>query len=274
MQNLSSAVRSGFCLALLAACSASPPRDPAQASSTDSEASEKPAESAGDDASEATPLAPASASVESDDRDSSPPRTEADEALEMPASCSATSSGLCTPPEAFVRAACKRSSVELALAMFKKSTPWTRAYLRLRTEAWYTGSRLAAPVQLELDEEVLIVADRGGGRAGQAQIVGASSYDVYRWDGKCASVMADEVTLRRPSMPRAAPIPWRRLGDETRAMLLKSSDIKLRQTLARERCSEDSSALRCTEATDALTQQIAGYVRRGGKLADPELVLR
>ena len=258
-----------FCLVLLAACSARAPEDPTHARSTAPELVETPAETPADEA----PLSPASSSVESSEGSPVAPSAEATE-LELPVSCTPTSSGICTPPESFVRTACSRSSVELALAMFRKSTPWTRAYLRLRTEAWYTGNRLAAPVQFELDEEVLIVADRGAGRAGKAQIVGASSYDVYRWDGRCASLMADEVTLRRPPVPRAAAIAWRRLGDETRQLLLKNPGIKSRHGLVRTRCSEDSTAPRCTEATDALSQHIATYVRRGGEIPDPKLVLR
>jgi hypothetical protein len=265
---VASGILSGGLLLLVAACGATSQSEPSRSASPapDSETpAEAPSESAG--------LSAASSNDESAESGSESPSSEAPE-LELPLSCTPTSSGLCTPPDSFVRAACSKSSVELALAMFRKATPWTRAYLRLRTEAWYTGNRRAAPVQLELDEEVLIVADRGADRAGGAQIVGASSYDVYRWDGRCASLMADEVTLRRPPLPRAAAIPWRRLGDETRQALLKNPGIKRHQGVVRQRCSEDSTAQRCTEAADALTQLIAGYVRRGGELPEPKLVLR
>jgi hypothetical protein len=200
-----------------------------------------------------------------------PPEAEAAE-LDVPTECATPGSKPCLPPTAFVEQLCKARSVDLALTMFRRTTPWTRAYLRRNMEAWYTATRLTSPVQLVLDEEVIVIASRTG--ASGAVVVGGGSYDVYRWDGKCVSVMADEVTLRRPPIPGAAPIAWKALSEPTRDALLGDRGIKFRRDVARDRCSADGASPKCEEANNSLGQLIADYVRRGGKLPDPRLSAR
>ena len=223
-------------------------------------------------------LEPAAAGSDDSEADSvaaQPEEAQTEEAapLEIPTDCAASDAKICTPPADFVKQLCQAKSADLALSMFRKATPWTRAYLRRNMEAWYTGVRLASPVQLVLDEEVIVIASRTGGSGG-IQVSGSGSYDVYRWDGKCVSVMADEVTLRRPPIPESAPIAWKALTEPTREALLGDRGIKFRRDLERDRCSADSSAPRCTEATAALIRLIADYVRKGGKLPDARLTAR
>jgi len=193
-------------------------------------------------------------------------------ALEIPTECATSGAKVCTPPTPFVAKLCQSKSADLALSMFRKTTPWTRAYLRRDMEAWYTGARHSSPVHLVLDEEVIVVASRSGGSNG-VQVSGSGSYDVYRWDGRCVSVMADEVRLRRPPVP-AAPIVWQSLTEATREALLDDHGIKVRRNQQHDRCLKDSSAPRCTEATAALVRVIAEYVRKGGKLPDARLAAR
>ena len=156
--------------------------------------------------------------------------------------------------------------------MFRQSTPWTRAYMGRRTEAWYMGARHSAPVQMALDEEIIVLAIRGGGTGG-IQVSGSGSYDIYRWDGQCASVMADEVRLRRPPVPGSAPIVWQSLSEATHEALLDDRGVKVRRDQQQESC-KDSSDHRCTKATAALTRAIADYVRKGGKLPAARLTPR
>jgi hypothetical protein len=194
-------------------------------------------------------------------------------ALEMPAECATSGAKICTPPTTFVDKLCHSKSADLALSMFRKSTPWTRAYVRREMDAWYMGARHSSPVKLAFNEEVIVVESRSGGSSG-IQVSGSGSYDVYRWDGQCVSVMADEVSLRRPPVAESAPIAWNSLNDATRGALLDDRGIKSRHEQQRDRCSADSSAPRCTEATAALNHMIADYVRRGGKLPDARLAAR
>ena len=135
------------------------------------------------------------------------------------------------------------------------------------------GARHSSPVQMGVDEEVILLATGGGGTGG-IQVSGSGSYDIYRWDGQCASVMADEVRLRPPPAPASAPIPWQSLSEATREALLDDRGIKLRLDHRQDRCESDSSAHRCTEATVALTRAIADYVRKGGKLPPARLTPR
>jgi len=206
-----------------------------------------------------------------------PPRSDAREqkpsALEIPTECATSSAKICTPPTAFVAKLCQWRSPDVALSMFRKGTPWTRAYMSRRTEAWYMGARHSAPVQMTVDEEVIVLAARGGGTGG-VQVSGSGSYDIYRWDGQCASVATDEVRLRRPPAPTAAPIVWQSLSEPTRAALLDDHAIKLRLDQQQDRCGNDSSSHRCTDMTAALTRVIADYVRKGGKLPPTRLTPR
>ncbi len=190
--------------------------------------------------------------------------------IDMPSACANPDASICTPPESFTRELCKSKHPDLALALFGKQTPFTRAYLRLNTQAWYAGARLTAPADLRLDEEVLILADRTqtGGFS-----VGGGSFDVLRWDGQCVSLMADEVSLKRPAAPTVAPIVWRRLLDDTQAALRAAPRIELALTRSRERCKDDRGAPECVEANEGLSLTIAGWVRSGGDVPEPRLVM-
>jgi hypothetical protein len=187
-------------------------------------------------------------------------------ALEVPNTC-AQSNGPCTPGATFAKALCEQPSPDLALTMFTSKSPWTRAYVRVPMDAWYTGGRHNAPSRLDPGEEVIIVATHGA--AGEIQ-VGGASYDVYRWDGKCVSVMADEVTLKKPRTVTVAPIVWRRLDERVQERLLSSRDVARPHTLMRRECKSDSSQPSCLDAQIALSLSIANYVRNGGELPAPE----
>jgi len=98
------------------------------------------------------------------------------------------------------------------------------------------------------------------------------SYDVLRWDGKCASLQAEEVRLRLPPEPGTAMIPWRRLDDEVQALLLKDEKIAAKVADQKRECkgvSAGQSNAKCDKAQKKLSAAIAGYVRRGGALPPP-----
>src|SRR6185436_7037314 len=46
-------------------------------------------------------------------------------ALEIPTQCALSGAKICTPPTAFVAKLCQSKSPDVALSMFRKSTPWT-----------------------------------------------------------------------------------------------------------------------------------------------------
>lgn len=194
--------------------------------------------------------------------------------LVIPTECSDPDAEVCMPPKKFVEQLCRQGSVGLAFAMFQKDMPWTRAYLRVSTDAWYADGRRSAPSEVERGEEVLIIANRTGPADGP-RVVGAGSYDVFRWDGSCVSVMEDEVTTRRPPVPKIAPIRWRDIEDPIRAKLLEDKQIDYRNEMRRKFCkSGNGESKACKNMKVALMRLIADYVRKGGELPEPDLVVR
>jgi hypothetical protein len=185
-------------------------------------------------------------------------------AVELPTACVAPESGSCLPPAGFVQALCNRTAPEVALSMFRKGTPWTRAYLRLDRQLWLSGKKLARPVLALQGEEMLVLKDR---TAGSGMIIGGGSYDVLRWDGTCVSVSADEVSLSAPRVRAVATINWKYLPDATQESLLANSVIQSKYRARMQKCRAD--ALACEQADQDLSQLIATHVREGGPVAEP-----
>ncbi len=189
----------------------------------------------------------------------------------VPTECADPTSAICTPPKEFTERLCRQAAPEVALVMFRKGAPWTRGYIRVNADAWYAGGGMSHPSRVEVGEEVLILANRTGG-AGRVQIVGSGSYDVFRWDGTCVSLMSDEVTTRRVGFPRTAIIPWRKLDPTVRDVLLRDKGIAFRNGLGDRLCKVGESDKKpCRKHHEALTQLIADYVRKGGDVPAPPL---
>ncbi|MEM9696238.1 MAG: hypothetical protein AAGA56_27075 [Myxococcota bacterium] len=194
-------------------------------------------------------------------------REKTPEHATLPAHCADREAEVCTPPVSFAKRLCESRYPEVALAMFQKDTPWTRAYLQGPVEAWYAGGARTKKVQLRYAEEVLVVASRvrppsGGG----VQVSGSGSYDVIRWDGQCVSVMEGELSLRPFRESDVASIPWRRLSKRHRRTLSADEAIALRNDRRREACKANPRAKRCENAELGLSRSIARYVRKGGEL--------
>jgi hypothetical protein len=193
-------------------------------------------------------------------------------AKEVPTRCADESAPTCTPPTDFVERLCDRTTPDLALTLFARGTPWTRAYVQRDMEAWYTRAR-SSPKQLRFAEEVIIVADHATTASG-VQVSGSGSFDVYRWDGTCVSLMSDEITQRRPSTPEVAVIAWKRLDEGVRDALEKDQKISYRNDQRRDACKEQSASSRraCERAELGLSRMIAEYVRGGGEVPPPKLL--
>jgi len=138
-------------------------------------------------------------------------------------------------------------------------------------EAWYASAGRSEPAKLKFSEEVLIVAERQANPQG-IKISGTGSYDVFRWDGTCVSVMSDEVSLRAVSSPEAATIHWKRLRENVRVALEKDRRIKNRNLRRRQECRSmgRSDERRCQWAEAALSRMVAQYIRNGGEVPSPD----
>jgi hypothetical protein len=184
--------------------------------------------------------------------------------LTIPTRCGdENAQGICGPPTPFVKEVCGGSpKPDVALLLFAKGSPWTRAYLRLNVEAWYTGSR-SARVGLKFDEEIVVMyhPNPAGGIIVNG---GGERYDVIRLDGHCATLSAEEVTLKRPPAPKHPPVPWKQLDQRTRDALLADPAVAEASTNYDEACAGAAAA--CAKAGSKLTLAILDYMARGGKI--------
>lgn len=229
-------------------------------------------------AQESAPKSPETITVFADERAERPARakpksraTPKPQPVAIPTACAQGNGSMCVPPKEFVEKLCESSRPNVALTMFRKGTPWTRAYVRvMQVEAWYASGARSRPAKLRFAEEVLVIADRSSQPSGMV-VSGSGSYDVLRWDGTCVSVMNDEVSLRSPGSPDVAMIDWKRLNPTIQDALEKDTKISFRNNNRREKCKEMGAGAdrRCDRAKVGLSRMIGAYVRGGGDL--PEL---
>jgi len=194
--------------------------------------------------------------------------------VEFPTACSKEGGDLCVPPASFVKHLCAAGLPEMALALFAKGTPQVRGYLARATEAWDASGGSSGSAKLEFDEEVLILVRRAPATGGMVLNGGSGgSYEVLRWDGKCASLTAEEVRTRVPPEPGHADIPWRRLNDDVQEALLKEEKIATLAADQKKECkgvsAGQTSPPKCEKAQKKLSRAIVAYVRRGGALPPP-----
>ncbi len=191
------------------------------------------------------------------------PEPPADAAARLPTACADKSGDLCTPPAEFVERLCTKPHQEVALALFAKSTPFTRLYLKGKID------------ELAFDEEVVALRFHAQPKGGMIVGSGNGTYDVLRWDGTCSRGLEAEVlTKSRPPRPRAAHVQWHRVGARMQTALVSSSEAVRRAHSKRgKECkgamSGDVSAA-CEKADAALVDAIVDFVRAGSPLPDPE----
>jgi hypothetical protein len=186
-----------------------------------------------------------------------------DSSSHVPTSCADKSADLCAPPGEFVERLCAKPHQEVALALFDKSTPFTRLYLKGKID------------ELLFDEEVLALRFHAQPKGGMIVGSGKGTYDVLRWDGSCSRGLEAEVlTKSRPPRPRSAHVQWHRVGGRMQNALIASSEaVKRAHSKRGKECkgamSGDVSAA-CEKADGALVDAIVDYVRSGEALPAPE----
>jgi hypothetical protein len=177
-------------------------------------------------------------------------------------------------PEEFVDRLCRRPFVDVTLALFQKSAPWTRAYLRNKVDAWYMGGH-SARATLAFDEEVLVLRFHAPGKGGMVVQGSAGTYDVLRWDGRCYTLDSDEITTTQPPQARTARLQWDRIGSPMQQAVLKNDDVKRafdRRSKACKSASRDDPPPACEAADATLGFAVANHVRTVGGLPAPEVV--
>jgi hypothetical protein len=191
------------------------------------------------------------------------PGAQTGPAAAVPGACADPSAPVCTPPPDYVDRLCSKPHQEIALALFAKTTPFTRLYLRGKLD------------ELFFDEEVITLrlhaVPKNGIQVGSA----SGSYDVLRWDGTCAmAVDADMLSHTRPPKPRSARVLWHRIGDKAQTALIVASDaVKKAHARRGKECrgamTGDVSAA-CQKADATLVDAIVDYVRGGGTVPAPD----
>jgi hypothetical protein len=195
-----------------------------------------------------------------------------EEAKGLPTEC-AGSGDLCTPPRDFVDRLCQGVYLNVALVMFRQGTPWTRAYLTRKTEAWNASGGASVAGFLEFDEEVIVLKHRKAPSGGM-QVSGAGGgYEALRWNGACVTLSGEEVTLRRPPQPKYAKVEWKYIDPSMRDAL--KEDDKVREAFAtwRHECkgvTMGAVSKACETADAKLSKLVVAMVNRGGTLAEPE----
>ncbi len=233
---------------VLAACSSTPkPVDPPPASSA--------------------PLPVAEASASAPIADAPPPDAG------LPTKCEIERDGLCLPSTDFATRVCKTVNPDVALALFVKTSPFTRGYLTREVDGWNASGGASVQGKVAFDEEVLVVRFRGAPKNGP-QISGQNgSYDVLRWDGSCVTLAVEEMTTKRPPAPKAAAIAFRYLRTSMKDALLASDKVKKTYEARQKECkgvnTGDVSA-KCEKLDKELSAVIVDHVRSGATLPAPE----
>jgi hypothetical protein len=226
---------------------------------------------------------PAAKSAPSDDppaaaaKDSEPDKPAAkddaassDDDEAIPTKCA--KSDPCVPPPAYVKKLCAKSYPSVALSFFRGGTPWTRGYLKQRTEAINASGGVSGEGFLEFDEEVIILQKRKSDYGGM-QVSGAmGGYYVLRWDGTCNDIAGEELTMSKPPQPKASKIEWRFLDENTQEALRQDSQLNEMINARRSECKGAASGTvskKCVELDKKLVDMLAKVVRRGIDLPVP-----
>jgi hypothetical protein len=144
--------------------------------------------------------------------------------------------------------------------------------LNRRTEAWNASGGASTGGFLELDEEVLLLAERKADLGGM-QVSGAGAgYDAIRWDGSCVTLSGEELTQQRPSSVKNVKVEWRFLDDNVQEALRKDEKTNAAFLERRKECkgatSGDVSA-KCVKADAKLSDSVVSFVRGGGSVPVP-----
>jgi hypothetical protein len=168
----------------------------------------------------------------------------------------------CFPDERYRAWLCDESGPGTAVSLFRKGSPWVRAYVARDLESWDPTRPHAQKTHLALDEEVVVLHPNKA--HSDVMVVGAtnahgwSSVDAVRSDGTCVSLMADEITAKRPPAPKHAPLAWEKLDDHTRSAWLALPDVRKRVELMTHACASGGGQ-GCTKAKVRVIDAIVAH---------------
>lgn len=191
----------------------------------------------------------------------------------VPTACASPDAAPCVPDVAFVKRMCNGSFPDVALVLMAKDAPFTRMYMKGDVDGWNADGGASARARLRFDEEMLVLRRRNPPANGIVVGSGGAGYLVMRWDGNCYTLEDAELTTKRPSAPRHAPIPWRLLSDRTKSALLERPKILAAYQKRGKECKGAISGevtRACEQADTALSAAVVAEIRAGLTIPTPE----
>jgi hypothetical protein len=191
---------------------------------------------------------------------------------ELPTECAMTEP--CLPPRAFAESLCKGNYPGVALAMFRKDSPWRRKWVNVaRLEAVNAFGGSANGGNLVFGEELLLLRRGGALNSGAMKVSGGDDVEVLRWNGTCVTLHEAELVEYVPGLPKQAPIVWNYLSEPMQQALLENKTIAEARKIHRKECrgsSRTDVTPGCERATNSLSGAIVVAIRRGMTLPPPD----
>jgi hypothetical protein len=174
---------------------------------------------------------------------------------------------VCTANPKWVSRLCSDVYPDVALYLFRKSSPFTHGWLTRKTKAVNaSGGVTSGDEYLAFDEEVVLLYHRAPA-AGGIQVSGAEGgFDGIRADGSCVTLDASEVTLTEAPKPKYGHIEWRHLGDDTQDALKQDATIRETFIARKKECKGAYSgdvSKKCVQLDDKLNSLIIEGLKSG-----------
>jgi hypothetical protein len=193
-----------------------------------------------------------------------------EDAFGLPARC-AKKRWPCLPPAKWVDKLCADVYPDVALHMFAPKSPWQRFYMLKNAEPFNaSGGASLMGDKMRRGEEVIALRRHNSRGAFQTSDIGG--YDVFRWNGACATVHDGEFQIRPLSDVGHARLEWREIGLPIRLALEADEGVSATYEERRRQCKGISLGrvtADCEDYTRKLVDEVVRYVRDGGRLPKP-----
>ena len=179
----------------------------------------------------------------------------------------------CYPPEDFVRLLCQKKYAGVAVKMFEKTAPWQHGYIKVKDVlAHNSHGGPNANTRLEFLEEVVVLRERPN-RYREMVADLPTSYDVFRFDGTCATLAEDEFMTKKPVLPpRYAPFVWSQIDPVIRRALAQDPKVEKARLAQADLCHGSiltGGSGACRDATQQLARAILRVSVNGSPLPLP-----
>jgi hypothetical protein len=169
---------------------------------------------------------------------------------------------------------CQKKYSGVAIKMFEKAAPWQHGYIIVKDVAAVNShGGPVANTRLEFLEEVVVLRMRPNKYREMVADM-PTSYDVFRFDGTCATLAEDEFMTRKPVLPpRYAPFFWAQIDPAIRRALSQDSKVDKARLNQTELCHGSiltGGHAACKDATQQLARAILSATSNGSVLPLPD----